>query len=177
MHCVLRPWRVEDADDLAAILNDREILDNLRDGLPFPYTRRDAEAFITSLLAADPGRVYAFAVTAEGSVVGSISAVRRENIHFRTAELGFYIARSLGQGPGFRRSQSALCPCIPKHGHPAHLRRMLCRKRCLLPGTGKSRIPAGRGSAQQRGQTGPGAGYKTLCPGTGRRLNRRNQDV
>ena len=93
MHCVLRPWRMEDADDLAAILNDREILDNLQDGLPFPYTRKDAEAFITSLLGADPGSAYAFAVTAEGRAVGSISAVRRENIHFRTAELGFYIAR------------------------------------------------------------------------------------
>ena len=42
MKCVLRPWRAEDAGDLAAALNDREILDNLRDGLPYPYTREAA---------------------------------------------------------------------------------------------------------------------------------------
>jgi ribosomal-protein-alanine N-acetyltransferase len=94
MECVLRPWRAEDAGDLAAALNDRGILDNLRDGLPYPYTREDASDFITAMLAADPHEIYAFAITAEGRAVGSISLTRRENIHCRTAELGYYIARS-----------------------------------------------------------------------------------
>ena len=38
MKCVLRKWRLSDAKDLAAALNNKRILENLRDGLPFPYT-------------------------------------------------------------------------------------------------------------------------------------------
>ena len=32
--------------ELAALLNDRAVLDNLRDGIPFPYTVRDAVLII-----------------------------------------------------------------------------------------------------------------------------------
>ena len=45
MESILRKWRMEDKYALAALLNDRAVLDNLRDGIPFPYTVRDAEAF------------------------------------------------------------------------------------------------------------------------------------
>ena len=53
MECVLRPWRAEDADDLATALNHKQVLDNLRDGLPYPYTKADAENFIAAMLAAE----------------------------------------------------------------------------------------------------------------------------
>lgn len=92
MECVLRPWRAEDADDLAAALNHKQVLDNLRDGLPYPYTKADAESFIAAMLAADPDKTYAFAITVDDRAVGSIGAFRQENIHFRTAEMGYYIA-------------------------------------------------------------------------------------
>ena len=95
MECVLRPWRTEDADDLAAVLNHKQVLDNLRDGLPYPYTRADAENFIAAMLAADPNKVFAFAITIDNKAVGSIGAFRQENIHYRTAEMGYYIAPSL----------------------------------------------------------------------------------
>ena len=99
MECVLRPWRAEDAADLALTLNDPAMLDNLRDGLPFPYTKADAESFIAAMLAADPDKAWAFAITVEDRAEGSIGAFRQENIHFRTAEMGYYIARPLwGQG-------------------------------------------------------------------------------
>ena len=95
MECVLRPWRTEDADDLATVLNHKQVLDNLRDGLPYPYTRADAENFIAAMLAADPNKVFAFAITIDNKAVGSIGAFRQDNIHFRTAEMGYYIAPSL----------------------------------------------------------------------------------
>ena len=41
--CRIREWRIEDAARLAEILNNRNILNNLRDGLPYPYTETDAE--------------------------------------------------------------------------------------------------------------------------------------
>ena len=50
MNCELRAWRLSDAADLAAMLSNRAILNNLRDGLPFPYTEKDAAGFIASML-------------------------------------------------------------------------------------------------------------------------------
>lgn len=90
--CLLREWRREDAGRLAEILSDPTIFRNLRDGLPYPYTERDAEEFIRSMLSADRDKVFAFSVVADGGVVGSIGAFRGVNIHSRTAELGYYLA-------------------------------------------------------------------------------------
>ncbi|MEA4813279.1 MAG: GNAT family N-acetyltransferase, partial [Oscillospiraceae bacterium] len=41
MECSIRKWRIEDAAALAAALNNKNILDKLRDGLPYPYTKKD----------------------------------------------------------------------------------------------------------------------------------------
>jgi ribosomal-protein-alanine N-acetyltransferase len=88
---IIREWRLEDKTELAQNLNNKNILKNLRDGLPYPYTEKDAEEYIKSMLAADKSKTFAFAITAEGKVIGSIGVFRCENIHFRTAELGYYI--------------------------------------------------------------------------------------
>lgn len=93
IQCAIRPWRLEDAEHIAAMLNDPQVLDNLRDGLPYPYTPADAREYITSMLEADPEKVFAFAIVVEDKAVGSIGVFRQENIHFRTAELGYYIGR------------------------------------------------------------------------------------
>lgn len=93
MNCTIRPWRMSDAMDLAAVLSDPAILNNLRDGLPYPYTEKDAEDYITAMLCADKSAVFAYAICLEDRAVGSIGAFRQSNIHFRTAELGYYLAR------------------------------------------------------------------------------------
>ena len=49
----LREWQEGDAKVLAELLNNKKILDNLRDGLPFPYTENDALWYINSCLSAD----------------------------------------------------------------------------------------------------------------------------
>ncbi len=101
MECSIRNWRAEDASDLAAALNNKKIHDNLRDGLPYPYTEKDAENFITAMLQADKKTTYAFAITVNDKVVGSIGVFRKENIHARTAEIGYYVAEPYwGQGLG-----------------------------------------------------------------------------
>ena len=91
MTCAIREWRLDDKTALAATLNTPKVLDMLRDGLPNPYTEQDAEDYIRAMLASDPGKVFAFAVTVGGKVIGSVSVTRRDNIHYRTAELGYYI--------------------------------------------------------------------------------------
>ena len=91
MTCSLRPWRPSDAPALAALLNNRKILDNLRDGIPFPYTVHDAEVFLAEMAAADRDQLYPFAIEAGGTLLGSISAARCGNVHRHSAELGYYL--------------------------------------------------------------------------------------
>lgn len=93
MNCNIRPWVISDAADLASAINNKKILDNLRDGLPYPYTVKDAEYYIISMLSSDKDKTYAFAITADDKAIGSIGVFRKENIHFRTAEMGYYIAQ------------------------------------------------------------------------------------
>ena len=92
MLCKIREWRLSDAADLAAALSNRKVLDNLRDGLPFPYTEKDASDYISAMLSADRNNTFAFAVTVDDKAVGSIGVFRQGNIHRLTAELGYYIA-------------------------------------------------------------------------------------
>ena len=92
MTCKIRKWEPADAKPLSAAICNKKVQDNLRDGLPYPYTERDAAEFIAAMLSADENDIFSFAITAEGKVVGSISASRQQNIHRQTAELGYYIA-------------------------------------------------------------------------------------
>ena len=92
MKCKLRTWRLSDAKDPAAALNHRSVLNNLRDGLPFPYTEQDAKEYIIATLSANENDTFAYAITLDDRAIGSIGAFRQGNIHRQTAELGYYLA-------------------------------------------------------------------------------------
>ena len=92
MNCVLRKWRLSDAKDLASALNNEKVLNNLRDGLPFPYTQQAAHDYIVTMLSSDENSTFAYAITIDDRAVGSIGAFRQSNIHRQTAELGYYLA-------------------------------------------------------------------------------------
>ena len=92
MICQIRKWKLSDAADLAAALSNKKIQDNLRDGLPYPYTEQDGADYISAMLSADENETYAFAIAVDGKVIGSIGVFRQANIHRRTGELGYYIA-------------------------------------------------------------------------------------
>jgi RimJ/RimL family protein N-acetyltransferase len=97
----LREWQLSDAAVLAELLNNKKILDNLRDGLPYPYTEKDGEFYINSMLSADKNDTFAFAIIRDGAVVGSIGAFRQQNIHSKTAEIGYYVGEKFwGNGIG-----------------------------------------------------------------------------
>jgi len=101
MECIIRKWKIEDAISLAEMLNNKKILNNLRDGLPYPYTKKDAEEYIVSMLSADNTKTFGFAIAVDNKVVGSIGVFRCENIHSRTAEMGYYIGEPYwGNGLG-----------------------------------------------------------------------------
>lgn len=101
MECFIREWNIEDAASLAELLNNKNILNNLRDGLPYPYTQNDAQEYITAMLEADKTKTFAFAITDGQQLAGSIGVFRCDNIHFRTAEMGYYIGEAYwGKGIG-----------------------------------------------------------------------------
>lgn len=94
MTCKIRKWELTDAKDLAAAISNEKVQDNLRDGLPYPYTEQDGVEFISAMLSADEEETFAFAITIDDRVVGSIGVFRQGNIHRQTAELGYYIAEA-----------------------------------------------------------------------------------
>lgn len=115
MQCTLREWRREYADALAGLINNLKVQENLRDGIPYPYTTEDANYFLDEMIAADRNRVIAFAVFADDTLCGSISVVRQENIHFRTGELGYYIGEPFwGHGIGTEAIRQ-ICTYVFEH--------------------------------------------------------------
>ena len=92
MVCTIRKWNLNDAKELAEAISNKKIQDNLRDGIPYPYTEQDGQEFIKEMLAADENTTFAFAIIYDSKVIGSIGVFRQSNIHYRTAELGYYIA-------------------------------------------------------------------------------------
>ena len=45
------------------------------------------------MLSSDKNNTFAFAITLDDKVIGSIGVFRQENIHFKTAEIGYYIGK------------------------------------------------------------------------------------
>ncbi len=81
----MRPWRPDDAPSVFAACQDAEIQRWLPD-LPRPYTREDADAFVTDALGLGP---YQFAITEHGTVVGSVGL--RVGKH-ETGHIGYWCA-------------------------------------------------------------------------------------
>lgn len=82
-------------------MNNKNIQNNLRDGLAYPYTKNDAIDFIQAMLNSNKDTTFAFAIISGEKVVGSIGVFRQDNIHKLTAEMGYYIAEPFwGKGLG-----------------------------------------------------------------------------
>ena len=86
---VLCPWQKQDAQELAAVANNRNIWNNVRNELPSPYTVMDALQWIAYVNDRDP--VLNFAVVNNGKVVGSIGCIPKEDISRKTIEIGYFI--------------------------------------------------------------------------------------
>lgn len=115
MICKIRKWELSDATDLATVLSNRKIQDNLRDGLPYPYLEKDGIDFISSMLSANEDETFAFAITLDDKVIGSIGVFRQQNIHRQTAELGYYIGEEYW-GKGITTDAvKQICEYVFKH--------------------------------------------------------------
>lgn len=112
MKCNIRKWKLSDAKDLAVALSNRKIQDNLRDGLPYPYTEQDGADYISSMLSANENDTFAFAITVDNKVVGSIGVFRQGNIHRQTAELGYYVAEEYWGKGIMTEAVKQICECV-----------------------------------------------------------------
>ena len=70
MDISIRKWKIEDAEELKNAINNEKILDNLRDGIPYPYTIENAQEFITQTLNAPKDSQYSWAILVDNKVIG-----------------------------------------------------------------------------------------------------------
>ncbi|MGN1416928.1 MAG: GNAT family N-acetyltransferase [Oscillospiraceae bacterium] len=115
MNCIIRKWQLTDAKELAAAVSNKKVQDNLRDGLPYPYTEEDGREYISLMLSADENDTFAFAITVDDKVIGSIGAFRQSNIHSQTAELGYYIAEEYWGRGIMTEAVKQLCGYVYSH--------------------------------------------------------------
>ncbi|ORX84866.1 acetyltransferase, GNAT family [Anaeromyces robustus] len=115
MECTLREWKIDDKTDLAETLNNKNVLKNLSDAIPCPYTEKDAENYIQSMISADKNDTIAFAIIVDNKVIGSIGVFRGNNIHRKTGELGYYIGEKYW-GKGYMTSAvKQICQYVFEH--------------------------------------------------------------
>ncbi|MEO7312565.1 MAG: GNAT family protein [Chitinophagaceae bacterium] len=86
----LRHWHMDDAGELAQMLNNKNVVANLRDGIPFPYTVKDATDFLVNVAPAQ--QAIHFCVDVNRHVAGSISIFPKNDVYRKTAEIGYYVA-------------------------------------------------------------------------------------
>lgn len=108
----LREWKLSDAENLSSAIGNKKILDNLRDGVPYPYTEQDGKEFISAILSSDKSSTFAFAIEIENKAVGSITCFRQSNIHYRTAELGYYLAEEYWGKNIMTRAVKQICKYV-----------------------------------------------------------------
>lgn len=116
--CQVRSWRRSDADSLARHANNRNIWLKVRDRFPHPYTVADARRWIRGSRAASPETHFAIAV--DGEAVGGIGYNMKEDVHHRSAEIGYW----LGETYWGRGIVTAAVEAVTAHAFATH---DLCR--------------------------------------------------
>jgi RimJ/RimL family protein N-acetyltransferase len=95
--CRIRDWRADDAPALVRHADDRRVWRNLRDAFPHPYTPEHAADWLARACAAEPRT--AFALEVQGEAAGGIGLRLGEDVHRRTAEVGYWLGAALwGRG-------------------------------------------------------------------------------
>jgi [ribosomal protein S5]-alanine N-acetyltransferase len=90
--CIVRSWRMEDADAVVRHANNINIARQLRDRFPHPYTRANAIAFLKAAVgSSDTSNL---AIEADGQAVGAIGWVRGSDVERYSAEIGYWLGEA-----------------------------------------------------------------------------------
>lgn len=85
----LRPWTIEDAENLAKYANNPKVAQFLTNAFPHPYTIENAKSFIEMVSLQDPTSI--FAIDLDGEAVGSIGLHAQTDIMCKNMELGYFL--------------------------------------------------------------------------------------
>lgn len=88
----LRQWLPEDAASIAIAANNKKIADNLRNVFPHPYTLADAEWYVNDCITQQDVGQLTRAIIVDGKAVGSIGIFVQQDVHEKSAELGYWLA-------------------------------------------------------------------------------------
>ncbi len=85
----LRKLNIADKTILAKLLNNKNIWDNLRNRIPYPYEEKDAEMFIRLIEKDKFQRI--FAIEFSKKFCGVIGLMLMQDVYEKSAELGYWI--------------------------------------------------------------------------------------
>lgn len=85
----IRPLKLSDKTELTKLANNKKIWDNLRDYIPFPYEKSDAEFFIDLTNKEEPKQT--FGIQFNGKLSGIIGLVIQNDVYKKSAEIGYWI--------------------------------------------------------------------------------------
>ena len=84
-------WKDGDRARFVALADDRDIWLNLRDRFPHPYTRADAEEWLSLQQGREP--IDNFAICDTAGPIGGIGLTKREGDMRHSAELGYWLGK------------------------------------------------------------------------------------
>jgi ribosomal-protein-alanine N-acetyltransferase len=97
MEFTLRPWSLNDLDNLVKFANNPAIAKNMTDQFAQPYTIQNGKAFIAFATKESPANILAIDIGGQAS--GGIGIHPQTDIHCKNAELGYWLAEPFwGQG-------------------------------------------------------------------------------
>ena len=88
----IRNWQISDAQALAAVANNRNVWNSIRNEFPSPYTVMDALAWIKHANEEKP--VANFAIEIGHVVAGNISCIWHKDVYAKTVEVGYFIGEN-----------------------------------------------------------------------------------
>ena len=111
MQLILRPYQPSDVESLVKHANNFNISKYLTNKFPFPYEKKDGEAFIQLALSHDPLQIKAIVLNDE--VIGSIGVHQLADIYSKSAEMGYWIAEDYwGKGIGTKVCKALVEHCL-----------------------------------------------------------------
>jgi len=90
--CTLRPWRAADASSIVYHANNLNVSRHLRDRFPHPYTKKDANAFLSVVCRESPPTN--FAIDVSGEAAGGLGYVPGHDVERYSAEVGYWLGES-----------------------------------------------------------------------------------
>lgn len=88
----MRPWQTGDEAALVKHANNKKIWLNLRDSFPHPYTPEDARTWVQ--IASDDPSILNFAIVFNGEAVGGMGLALKDDIYYRSAEIGYWLGEA-----------------------------------------------------------------------------------